>query len=156
MRQVLFGQREPLTPEERRLVLRGLVALAVPLALITVAALLIGGVVAVGELRGKAQANKEATERATDAAQQAALLAIRLDEERLKREVAIAKEVYQNCIENENQDEVNTSVYRTVRKLLEDGQPSSQSQQVIDALSDAIAAREPDDEMDCVPPPGGP
>lgn len=149
----LFGDRE-LTPSERRLVLRSMAIIAVPLATIT----LLVGITALTlvslSLRGQTIENKQAIREAKAASRSAALLAIRLDEERLKRERALAWQVYDECVENENQDATSVALFRKVRDLIKLGPPAPERDALIDALTDTITAREPPGEKDCEPPKG--
>lgn len=143
----------PLTPEERRLVLRAVTIIAAPLALITLAALLVGGILVYHELREKARTNASAIRAADDAAKQAALLAIRLEEQGAATDRALAQRVYDECVENENQDAANVALFRKVRAVVEQGPPSQARDELIQALRETEDAREPPDESDC-PLPG--
>lgn len=150
----LFGDRE-LTREERRLVLRAMAIIAVPLATLTllvgaVALLLVGS-----SLRHQNIENKQAISEAKAASRSAALLALRLDEERLKRERDLAWQVYDECVENENQDAANVALFRKVRALVKLGSATPQRDALVDSLTDTITAREPPGEKDCQAPKGG-
>jgi len=152
MRHWLFGDRPPLTEEERRLVLRAMAVIAVPLATITALILLVGGAFAVDGLRQRTTKNKEAIARSVEVAKDAKKLAAELNRERIDRENALAWQVYDECVENENQDATNSALFRQVRDLVKQGPQSPASAALLEGLSEAIDAREPEGEMDCVLP----
>lgn len=132
--------------------LRSMAIIAVPLATIT---LLVGIILILflyQENRDRARNSAEAAKTAQQAAQDAALLTLRLDEERLARENVLAWQVYDNCVENESQDAANTELYRKVRALIVLGPPNPQRDALIDSLTDTINAREPEGEKDCIVP----
>jgi hypothetical protein len=149
----VFGKR-PLTPEERRLVLRSMAIIAVPLATIT---LLVGALALVlvsSSLRHQNIVNKDAISEAKAASRSAAQLALRLDEERVRRDNALAWQVYDNCVENENQDAANVALFKKVRALVKLGPATPERDALVDSLTDTILAREPPGEKDCQPPKG--
>lgn len=142
----------PLTPEERRLVLRSIAIIAVPLALITFAALLVGGFFVYHELRGRTQQNRAAIKTAQDAANAAAALAIRLDEQQIASQQALEERVYAECVENENQDAAYVALFRKVRAVVAQGEPSAARDALLTALQETEDAREPPGEKDCALP----
>jgi hypothetical protein len=153
MRHWLFGDRPPLNEDERRLVLRAMAVIAVPLATITALILIVAGGFVVNELRDRTQQNKEAIEAAEDAALKAQRLAVALNLERRARENALAWQVYDECVENENQDAANTELFRKVRTVVAQGPPTAARDALLDTLNETIDAREPPGEKDCVEPP---
>ena len=152
MRHWLFGDRPPLTEPERRLVLRAMAVIAVPLATITALILIVGGAFAINELRSKTEENKDAIEAAEAAASQAKQLAVELNLERTNRENALAWQVYDECVENENQDAANAVLFRKVLTLVAQGPPNPARDDLIQTLNETIDAREPPGEMDCAIP----
>lgn len=152
MRHWLFGDRPPLTGDERRLVLRAMAVIAVPLATITSLILLVGGAIAVNELRNRTEENKQAIEAAEDAAREAKRLAVVLNLERRNRENALAWQVYDECVENENQDAANDAFFRSVRTLLMQGTSTPAIKEFLSKLNETIDAREPPNEKDCAEP----
>lgn len=152
VRRYFFGDLPPLSAAERRLVLRVMTVTSIPLALITTAVLIAGGAFAVHQLRERTEANKDAIAQAKEAAQSAAVLALRLDEQRDETANALAWQVYDQCVENENQDESNTALYRKVRTVVAQGPPTAARDALIEQLNESIDAREPEGEMDCPTP----
>lgn len=142
----------PLTAEERRMVLRAMALIAIPLATICVLALLIGGVVAYHYIDNSIDANSAAVKEAKAASSQAKDLARSLNAERRTRERTLAWQVYDECVENENQDASNVLTFRKIRALLQEGEPSPATQALIDTLTDTINSREPPGEPDCAEP----
>ena len=152
MRHWLFGDRPPLTEDERRLVLRAIAVIAVPVVALMTFVLVIGGAFAVNELRDRTQENAEAIDQAQAAAREAKRLAEQLNIERTNRENALAWQVYDECVENENQDATNAALFRQVRTLVAQGPPTAARDALLEGLSEAIDAREPEGEMDCTVP----
>ncbi len=148
-----LGDRE-LTPEERRLVLRSMAVIAIPLALITAFALILGALVFKGQLDGQVKRNREAIQRADEAIVANKMLARQVSKESKERASAIAQAVFHECVENELQDSVlvNQVLRPTIQGLRQSPNQTSQLQAYIDSLSQAVLAREPPNEKDCVLP----
>lgn len=142
----------PLTEDERRMILRAMALIAIPLATICVLALLIGGAVAFHYIDNSIDANSVAIKEAEEASNQAKLLARSLNAERRTRERTLAWQVYDECVQNENQDASNVLTFRKVRALLQQGKLTPASQALIDTLTDTINSREPPGEPDCTRP----
>ena len=149
-----LGDRE-LTTEERRLVLRSMVVIAIPLALITMFALVAGALVFKGQLDGQVKRNRNAIARADLAIKANKDLARRLEVARRINDLAIGKAVFHECVENEAQDAANAALFRKVRSLISQGPPSPARQQLLDAITDTITAREPPNEKACQLPGAG-
>lgn len=151
----MLGDRE-LSPEERRLVLRFAAVIAIPLALITTLALVAGFFVFKGQLDGQVKRNREAIQRADEAIVANKELARQVSKESKARASAIAQAVFHECVENELQDNVLVNqVLRPTIQGLKDAQarnPSPDLRAYIESLSQAVLAREPPDEKDCVLP----
>lgn len=148
-RTALFGDRPELSEDERRLVLRAMAVIAMPLAVFTTLILLAAGGFAVNELRDRANDNRKAIKRTNEVAAQAAELAIQLNLERANRENALAWQVYDQCVVNENQDASLVALLRATKKLSAGAEPSAALDAFNDALQETIDAREPVDEPDC-------
>jgi len=150
-----LGDRE-LTPEERRLVLRSMAVIAIPLALITAFALILGALVFKGQLDGQVKRNREAIQRADEAIVANKMLARQVSSESKARASAIAQAVFHECVENELQDSVLVNlVLRPTIQGLREAQTQNPSQDLgryIENLSQAVLAREPPNEKDCVLP----
>lgn len=158
-RFALLGDRPPLTTEERRLVLRVIAVTAIPLATMVLIVGLIGASLIYHELRDRANDNRElirqneqAIKEAQDAARASRMLALRLDDERVARTEALERQVYEECVQNENQDETNAALYRKVKAATMAAPPTPERQELIEALDEAIDSREPPGEVDCKPP----
>ena len=152
VRRYFLGDIPELTPEERRLVLRVVAVTSIPLALLVLFVVILGGAFTVSELRERTQDNKQAIRQASDAAQSAGLLALRLDEQRDAASNALAWQVYDQCVENENQDAANVALFRKVRAVVAQGPANQARDELIVSLSKTIDAREPPGEMDCATP----
>jgi hypothetical protein len=152
MRHWLFGDRSPLNEGERRLVLRAMAVIAVPLATITALILIVAGGFVVNELRDRTQQNKQAIAAAQDAALKAKRLAVALNLERRARENALAWQVYDECVENENQDAAFENFLLGVKAALRQNEATPTTTQLLDSIQETLDAREPPDEMDCVLP----
>jgi len=149
-----LGDRE-LTPEERRLVLRSMVVIAIPLALITTFALVAGALVFKGQLDGQVKRNRDAIARADLAIHTNRDLARKLEVARRINDIAISKAVFHECVENEAQDAANAALFRKVRTLVSQGPVTPARQQLLDAITDTINAREPPNEKPCRLPSAG-
>lgn len=153
----MLGDR-PLTAEERRLVLRSMAVIAIPLALITALALVVGSLFFQGQINGQIKQNREAIARADEAIEANKRLARRINNERKARDAAIAAAVFHECVENELQDNVlvNQVLRPTIAglKQAQAANPTPQLRQYIQNLSLAILAREPPGEKDCELPGG--
>jgi len=149
-----LGERE-LTPEERRLVLRSMVVIAIPLALITTCALVAGALVFKGQLDGQVKRNRDAIARADLAIKANKELARKLEVARRINDIAISKAVFHECVENEAQDAANAALFRKVRTLVSQGPVTPARQQLLDAITDTINAREPPNEKPCRLPSAG-
>lgn len=151
----MLGSRE-LTADERRLVLRSITVIAIPLALITAMALVVGALFFQGQINGQLTQNREAITRADSAIRANKQLARRINNERKARDAAIAAAVFRECQENELQDNVlvNQVLRPTIRGL--EGQPNQtpELRAFIANLRQAILAREPPGEKDCKLPGG--
>lgn len=144
----------PLTAEERRLVLRAMALIAIPLAVMTLLVGVIGVALVAVQLNDRADETEKAATDARNAAKRATLLTIRLDEEQRERERAIARQAYDNCVENENQDAANVALFRKTKALIAQGPPGRARDELIDALDETSNAREPKGEANCQLPPG--
>lgn len=151
----LLGDRE-LTRDERRLVLRFAGVIAIPLALITMFALLAGFAVFRGQINGQVRQNKQAIVRADEAIMANKKLARQVSEESKERASAIAQAVFHECVENELQDNVlvNQVLRPTIRALERNTDTSPELQRYVDSLKLAVTAREPPDEPECKLPGG--
>lgn len=153
----MLGDRE-LTAEERRLILRFGAAIAIPLAMITASALIVGALFFQGQINGQIDQNSEAISRAETANAATKNLAKRINRERRTTDKAIAQAVFHECVENELQDNVLVAqVLRPTIQALKRAQqqnPSPQLRRYIENLSLAILAREPPGERDCQLPGG--
>lgn len=134
--------------------LRSMALIAVPLAFITLGVALVTLAWTYNNSKHRARESAAIARQAKEAANQAALLAIKLDEERLRRDNELAWQVYDECVENENQDEANTALYRKVRAVVAEGPPTDKRDALLQSLSDTISAREPPGEKDCQLPKG--
>lgn len=126
--------------------------IAIPLALICTLALMIGGYVAYHYVNSDILSAEKAIreiKRNNDAHQ---ALTLKLNAERLTRERSLAWQVYDACVENENQDETYARLFRKFYKLTLQAPPSPQRAEVLQALQDTIDAREPPGEPDCAQP----
>lgn len=142
----------PLTAEERRWLLRAMVVIAIPLATMCVLSLSIGGLVAYHYTHESIQSNERAIHDAQVAIENTKNLALALNGERRTRERALAWQVYDECVENENQDAANASLFRKVYRLVATGPPSPAREDLLQALQQTIDAREPPGEQDCAQP----
>lgn len=153
VRRVFRNERgQPLTKEERRLVLRYAFVIAIPLATIAAAGLLIGLFYVRHQLNDQIRTNKTAIMR-VDA------LTRELNDERASRERDIGRAVrsiaqasFKECVENEAQDAANAALFRKVRTLILQGPQTNASQSLLDSITDTINAREPPGEKPCVLP----
>lgn len=138
---MLFGDRPPLTPGERRLVLRIIAVTAMPLAILVLAVTAI--VVGYGyyELQDKTDANRQAIRESRSAIMQTRALARRLD-----------WRIYDECAENENQDTVLVAQLQGAIRRARLAPPSPTRTQIIEDLQAGIDAREPPDEKPCPVP----
>ena len=152
LRKAMFGDRPELSEDERRLVLRAMAVIAVPLAAFTALILLGGGAFAVAELRDRTQDNKDAIARITDLTKQNEDLTVGLNIERANRENALAWQVYDQCIAGENLDANFVDVLGRALALSKVSPPSPQRTQWEEAIQEAIDAREPEGEVDCIVP----
>jgi hypothetical protein len=153
VRRVFRNERgEPLSDEERRLVLRFAFVIAIPLATIAAAGLLIGLFYVRHQLKDQIRTNQTAIMRVN-------ILTRELNEERKSRERdigeavrSIARASFKECVENEAQDAANAALFRKVRALVAQGSPSAARDTLLDAITDTINAREPRGEKPCVLP----
>jgi len=148
----MLGERE-LSDRERRLVLRSMTVIAIPLALITGMSLIAGFAFFRGQINGQVHRNREAIVRADEAIAANKKLAKRVSQESKERASAIAKAVFDECVQNELQDSVLVNlVLRPTIQGLRDAPPSPELDRYIGNLEQAILAREPPNEKDCVLP----
>lgn len=138
--------------------LRSMVVIAIPLALITTMALVVGALFVEGQINGQIKQNSEAIARADSAIRANKSLSRRINNERKARDAAIARAVFHECVENELQDNVLVNqVLRPTIAGLKNAQaqnPTPALRRYIANLSLAILAREPPGEKDCVLPGG--
>lgn len=145
-----------LTPEEKKLAwqygLRIALAIAIPMATIVVFVLLVGGFYVRHQLNDQIRTNKASVMR-VDA------LTRELNNERKSREsdigVAvrqIAQASFKECVENEAQDAANAALFRKVRTLVSQGPSTPARDELLNAITDTINAREPPNEKPCVLP----
>lgn len=135
-----FPTDRPLTEDERRMVLRAIVALAIPLAIFTV---LINSVIFF-------YSRHLSNERIKDVR----ALVVELDNERLERARAINRFIYTQCIEDEVRDVIITEQLRAAQQRARASLPPGPLLTgQLETLQAGIDALEPDDEPDCVPPP---
>jgi hypothetical protein len=151
----MLGSRE-LTEDERRLVLRSMTVIAIPLALITAMALVVGALFFQGQINGQIKQNREAITRADSAIRANKRLARRINNERKGRDAAIAAAVFRECQENELQDNVlvNQVLRPTIQGLERRPNQTPELRAFIANLRQAILAREPPGEKDCKLPGG--
>jgi hypothetical protein len=148
----MLGSRK-LTEDERRLVLRSMTVIAIPLALITTLALTVGFLFFEGKLNGQIHQNREAILRADEAIAAHKKLTAQLNNQARLFDRKIAQAVFDECVQNEAQDNVlvNQVLRPTIQGLRQaDAQnPSPDLERYIQTLTQAILAREPPDEKDC-------
>lgn len=151
----MLGSRE-LTVDERRLVLRSMTVIAIPLALITTFALVIGFLFFRGQINGQIGQNREAILRADEAIAAHKKLTAELNAQsaRFDRKIAIA--VFNECVQNEAQDNVlvNQVLRPTIQGLEHSQNQTPELQAFVANLRQAILAREPPGEKDCKLPGG--
>lgn len=145
---------EPLTPEERRMVLRITAVIVTPFALIVVVALMAGFLVYKNGADERAAKNTAIARQAGEAAAQAKQLAVRLASERTAREQAIARAVFQECVANEAQDAVVVAQLQNSIAALLTRPPSAVRDDLIRGMRDGVIALEPPGEPDCKIPGG--
>ena len=148
----VFGHRPPLTEDERRLVLRSMTIIAIPLATICLFALLITGAVAYHYTHAAIASNEGAINDSQDAIAATRNLALALNAVRRSSERALAWQVYDECVENEAQDAANATLFRKVYRLVSEGPPSRARNDLLETLQETIDAREPPDEKPCQQP----
>lgn len=147
-----FPQHRELTEDERNLTLRVATVVAVPFALIVLLAVIGAGLVAWHYTQADIRDNRAAVAEAEAANAATRRLALDLNAERRTRERALAWQVFDECVENENQDAVNAGLFRKVYALVAQGPPTQARDTLLDGLQQAIDAREPPGEKDCVAP----
>lgn len=149
------GER-PLTTEERRLVLRSMSIIAIPLAVLTTVALVAGFLVFRGQINEQVRQNVKAIDAADQAIIANKRLTRRINNERKQRDAAIAQAVFHECVENELQDSVlvNQVLRPTIQSLKRSPNQTPELRRFIANLSLAILAREPANEKDCQLPGG--
>jgi hypothetical protein len=152
--RLLRTNGQPLTASERRLVLRAMALIAIPLAAFTLFVMLIGGALVSLELRDRARESEQVAREAKAAAFASARLAIRLDDEQQARTQALTQLAYDNCVENENQDAANDLLFAKVQALISQGPPTRARNELLAVLRETRAAREPPNEPGCKIPAG--
>jgi hypothetical protein len=130
--------------------------IAIPLALITAMALVVGALFFQGQINGQIKQNREAITRADSAIRANKRLARRINNERKGRDAAIAAAVFRECQENELQDNVlvNQVLRPTIQGLERRPNQTPELRAFIANLRQAILAREPPGEKDCKLPGG--
>ena len=142
-----------MTADERRLVLRSMVIIAIPLATICTLALLTGGLLAYHYTHQDIRSNKQAIADSVAAITAVKNLTLTLNTVRRQSERALAWQVYDECVENENQDAANATLFRKVYRLVAQGPPNPARNDLLQTLQETIDAREPPGEKDCQAPP---
>lgn len=148
-RHWFFGDRPPLTEDERRLILRVITVMSIPFALIVLVAAVAGFIWWQYQTDNRIEANKEAIQTAVRAAERAEGLAKDLERERVDRETAVRDALALLCRENEAQDAalilVLEGAIRERRQL-----PQNPARvEFIEVLRDAVKARAPVNTEQC-------
>lgn len=151
MAPVRLISHRPLTPEERRLVLRATALVAIPMALICFLSLFIGGTIAFVSARNAAHDAQDASKRTRQ-------LTLVLNAQRAIQTRTNAWAIYDACVENENQDAVTADLLRKFRKQISQAMATtaagrSAREASIEAIQTWLDAREPPDEKNCTIPP---
>lgn len=147
----MLGDR-PLTEDERRLVLRCVAVVAIPMALICMFALLVGFGIAFTNVH-------QAVDNAREADRKTRLLALQLNADRARQNAINSWDIYDQCVENENQDQVTADLLRKIRRQTLAAPPAPDERlrearrEALDAIQTWLDAREPPGEPDCQIPP---
>lgn len=149
----VFGSRPATTPSERRFALRVVAVTVIPLALICVLALIIGGTVEFARTNDAIKDARAATARTR-------ALTLVLNAQRAFQTRSNAWAIYDACVENENQDQVTADLLRKFRRQIKSVPPPPDDPRARKALADSLDAiqvwldaREPPGESDCQIPP---
>ena len=127
--------------------------IAIPLALICLLGLLVVGGVALTYTQNAISDNEAAIREARAATQRTRDLAVAMNADRKVNEHRLGWAVYDECIENENQDAALAKLLRKVRDLTAQGEPSAARTALLQSIQETIDAREPPGEKDCTIPP---
>lgn len=139
----------PLTARERRLVLRTTAIVAIAVTFVSLIPLGIGFVIYQRHAAAQIQQNADAIEAATSADKSARALARRLNRERRDREQAIARAVFDECTQNEEQDTVFAAFLRGWIRIASESPPSPLRDRVLQDWQEQLRAVEPPGEPDC-------
>ena len=129
-----------LSPADRRLALRIALVFAIPVTLIMMVPVVVGGVLYNEYNESRIGDNRESIRR--------------VERERIERTRAINEFLFSQCINSEVRDAVTVDQYRSDIKLAKANFPPSRLlDDWIQVRLDGIVALEPPGEQDCTPPP---